>query len=167
MNIFQDLKNKLEKGFEQAGNKSQRVFEMSRLSLKMKNKREELEELQQRLGDLIYKQWLQTQTLTETDEITAALKAVQQLDQEIAGQEGELTRLKSSNITTRTSAETVKIPITTGEEEVAPVATNTVPPVSTVPPTNTVPEAIYLCPFCAQQVEKQISRCPHCEQGFY
>lgn len=154
MNIFQDLKQKLEKGFEQAGNKSQRMFEMSKLGLKAKSKKEKLDELLQELGSVVYQSWKTNGEMKETEEITRSLNAVHELSKEIEAMELELNQLKNSNITTKTSAETVRIVANDSDSKQEALH-------------HSVPKQIYLCPNCAYQVTKNISKCPHCNQQYY
>lgn len=157
MNFFQDLKSKLGKGFEQAGNKSQRVFEVSRLSLKVKGKKEDLDELIERLGWIVYETWEETKEWKETDEIKKTLREVFELDQEIKSLEDELDRLKNSNITTRAKAETVEIPVTPVDDT----------PMSSVERKRPTSKQIYLCANCAYQVAANANKCTYCDHFFY
>lgn len=152
MNFFQDLKDKLGKGFEQAGNKSQRVFEVSRLTLKVKSKQEDLDDLVERLGWIVYETWEENKEWKETEEIKKALKAVYELDQEIKSLQKELDRLKNSNITQRIKAETVELPVATVDEneEVKKLS-----------------NSIYLCSYCAYQVTESSQKCGNCNRQFY
>lgn len=157
MNFFQDLKHKLGKGFEQAGNKSQRVYQVSRLSLRVKSKRESMDELIEQLGWTVYETWEEKKEWKETEKIKESLQAVYELDQEIKSLEEELNRLKNSNITERSKAETVKLPIT---------------PVDDAPSLHEgevgkQSNQIYLCSTCAHQVMAPSFACGHCNQKTY
>ena len=153
MNFFQDLKQKLGKGFEQAGNQSQRVLEMSKLSYKLKKKREDLDDLVERLGWVVYEEWEENQKLTETEKVKESLKAVYELDQEIKKLEEELNRLKNSNITERSSAETVELPVTASDESTSDQEAKK---------GEKDLEEIYLCENCAYQVLAPSYACQHC-----
>lgn len=158
MNIFQDLKQKLEKGFVQAGSKSQRMIEVSRLSLKIKEKKKDLDKLVEQLGWAVYKAWdASKQELQITDPIRASFDAVQKLDQEIKQLEEELNQLKSFNIETRVNAETVKISSSSIDSS----------PQMPIAGAKTPPQVIYICSTCAHQMEKNASHCPRCNQMNY
>ena len=152
MNFFQDLKHKLGKGFEQAGNKSQRVYQLSRLSLKLKSKREMMDELVEQLGWTVYEAWEENKEWKETEKIKESVQAVYEIDQEIKSLEEELDRLKNSNITERSKAETVELPITPIDD----------PPSSRVGVVETPSNRIYHCPTCAHQVMAPSFECRHC-----
>lgn len=152
MNFFQDLKQKLGKGFEQAGNQSQRVFELSKLSYKLRKKREDLDELVENLGWTVYEEWEEKKQLTETEKIKKSLNEVYELDQEIRKLEEELDRLKNSNITERKKAETVELPVV--DETTADVAEKT----------GNELEQIYLCATCAYQVVPPNYECENCNK---
>lgn len=171
MNIFQDLKQKLEKGFVQAGSRSQRMIEVSRLSLRIKEKKKDLDKLVEQFGWTIYEAWDDSkQEISITDSIRASYNAVQNLDQEIKQLEEELNQLKSYNIETRANAETVKISSSSDSSPQTPMsAAGAVAGagIGASAGTKTAPQVIYLCSFCAHQVDKNASQCPHCQQQYY
>ncbi len=172
MNFFQDLKLKLEKGMETAGQKSQRMLEMSRLSLKIKGKKDDIERMIQRLGWEVYEAWERDKNLEKTDQIQGTLKAIDDLNEQLRSLQKELEDLKNSDITIRDTAEKVSIPSLSKEEEpvskevavLLPDQDSQPEPVKKVPPRVAV---LYICPFCAHQVSRDASGCSHCGQQFY
>ncbi|SEM71609.1 hypothetical protein [Lihuaxuella thermophila] len=172
MNFFQDLKQKLEKGMETAGQKSQRMLEISRLSLKIKGKKDDIERMIQKLGREVYEAWEPAKKLEMTDQIEATLTAIHDLNEQLKSLQKELEDLKNSDITVHDTAEKVSIPPSVQEEEPSSGKVEVLLPdqesprtrVKTVQPGAAV---LYICPFCAHQVKNDASSCSHCGQRFY
>lgn len=172
MNFFQDLKLKLEKGMETAGQKSQRMLEMSRLSLKIKGKKDDIERMMQNLGREVYKVWEPKKNLEMTDQIQKMLTTIHDLNDQLRALQKELEDLKNSDITFRDTAEKVSIPPLSQEEApvsgraavLLPEQGSRLEPVKTVQPQVAI---VYICPFCAHQVKSDASACSHCGQRFY
>ncbi|MBA4492919.1 hypothetical protein ACFO25_08480 [Paenactinomyces guangxiensis] len=172
MNFFQDLKQKLEKGVETAGQKSQRMLEMSRLTLKIKGKKEDIERMANKLGWEVYNAWEPKGKLEETDQIQESLKAIHDLNEQLKSLQKELDELRNANITTRAMAEKVNIsppgpegpPAALRQADVPSNQTSHPEWIKTVTPVTPV---VYICPFCAHQVARDASNCTHCQQRFY
>jgi hypothetical protein len=176
LNFFQDLKQKLESSLETAGQKSQRMLEMSRLTIKIKGKKEDVERMAQKLGMEVYKSWEPEQILEVTDHIQETLRAMHDLTEQLKALEKELEELKNSNITARETAEKVSIFV-----EDTPVLNQTIAKTKQDQPvvqskemislTQTkmplVASVIYICPFCAHQVAQEASSCSNCRRAFY
>lgn len=181
MNFFQDLKQKIEKGVETAGQKSQRMIAMSSLNLKIKGKKEDIDRLMKKLGWDVYRAWEPNKILEISDQVQDTLKAVHDLNVQLKELEKELEELKSLNITNKDTAERVTIP-PVPEETVPTYPPPSMPdsngshsepkqsnksratPAPVVPPPTAV---VYICPFCAHQVECDISSCSHCHRRYY
>jgi hypothetical protein len=172
LNFFQDLKLKLEKGMETAGQKSQRMLEMSRLSLKIKGKKDDIERMIQKLGWEVYKAWEPNKNLELTDQIQKTLTTIQDLNEQLRFLQKELEDLKNSDIIVPDTAEKVSIsPLSQEEAQVSGRVNVLLPdkgsrqePVKTVQPKVAI---LYICPFCAHQVKSDASACSHCGQRFY
>lgn len=154
MNIFQDIKSKLEKGFEQAGHQSQRVLDVSRLNMKIKSKKDELAEGVDKLGWVVFESWDPNEMFTLTDEVKKALKYAHETEQQLVKLEGELDQLKNSNIKTRVTAETVKLPLAHLDEQ---------PQKQT---RKVIAKVVYLCAYCVTEVSSDVEACPHCNESW-
>lgn len=168
MNFFQELKRTIEKGVEQAGQVSQRMLEISRLSLKLKNKKDEMEKVVHQLGWQVYRAWEPEKQFSENDEIKRTLERCLSLKQQIENLEKEIHELKTLNITNHETVETVKLDPAPGQSE--PQLATSADPVQPIQPSpQTVKPAaiVYICPFCARQVSQHDSTCPHCKQRYY
>jgi hypothetical protein len=149
VNIFQDIKNKLEKSFEQAGHQSQRVVEMGRLNLRIKSKKDELAELVDQLGWAVFESWEPNEEFKLNPDIERALHDAYRTEKQLQKLEEEREKLKNSNIHTKVTAETVKLSLagieTSGQQQFST-------------PT------IYICSYCAHQMPSDEMRCPHCHK---
>lgn len=153
MNIFQDIKNKLEKSFEQAGHQSQRVVEMGRLNLRIKNKKEELSDLVEQLGWAVFENWEPNKEFRLTPNIERALQKAYEAEKEFKQLEEEREQLKNSNIHTKVTAETVHLSSAGMEnsDQYQPVREQT---------------SIYICSYCAHEITEEASQCTHCQQSW-
>ncbi|SHE69773.1 hypothetical protein SAMN05444392_102418 [Seinonella peptonophila] len=158
MNIFHDIKNKFQKGFEQAGHQSQRVMNVGRLNLSIKNKKEELSELIHQVGWAFYESWQPDEEWKMTDSVKQALQNVHEVEKQLEELEAELEQLKSSNIKSRPTAETVQLPIATIDEPQINKMNESIKSRSNI---------VFLCPFCAKEVGADIFRCPHCATVYH
>lgn len=150
MNIFQDIKNKLEKSFEQAGHQSQRVVEMGRLNLRIKSKKDELAELVDQLGWAVFESWEPNGEFQLNADIERALHDAYRTEKQLQKLEEEREKLKNSNIHTKVTAETVKLSL-------SGIDTSDQPPLST--------QTIYICSYCASQMPIDEIKCPHCQKS--
>lgn len=150
MNIFQDIKNKLEKSFEQAGHQSQRVVEMGRLNLRIKNKKDELAELVDQLGWAVFESWEPNEEFQLNADIERALHDAYRTEKQLQKLEEERDKLKNSNIHTKVTAETVQLSLTSIENSGQQQRT---------------PETIYICSYCAHQMSSEETQCPHCHKS--
>jgi hypothetical protein len=180
LNFFQDLKQKLEKSMETAGQKSQQMLEMSRLAIRIKGKKEDIERSVSTLGWEVFHNWNRQGGLEMTDEILKLLEAVRDQQNQLALLERELAELKSSLITLRETAE--KVDLGTEKEEAPNPDSKPAEPVRAEPvvkamsssprkpghvPRPSVAAVVYICPFCARQVPAESSGCPHCRRRFF
>lgn len=196
MSFLEDIKKTINRGVNQANQNTQRVIESSKLSFKVKGKREELEKIYQQLGKAAYQSWDSNKEWIQTEEITRILQQISQLDTEIISSEQEIAKLKGqlptiagpspvlpptqvnpnvqipNHFTPSPIAEPVQPPTYQNQQPVMPTPT-TMPPEQITPTVAPVVEkgpvasVVYICPFCAQQVAEQDSTCKHCNQRFY
>lgn len=170
MSFLQDLKQKLEKGVETAGQKSQRMLEISRLTLRIKGKKDDIERLITKLGREVYETWEKEQKLVETETAGQLLKAVQDQYEQLASLQEELEELKKSDqvpmeeITPTLVGQTMAEQGTIG---VLPQPEGTPNEVEEINTGATKIAVLYLCPFCAHQVDSEVASCPHCHKRFH
>ncbi|SFI99117.1 hypothetical protein [Thermoflavimicrobium dichotomicum] len=156
MNLFQDLKQAFEKGMEQVGNQSQRMIELTRLNGKLKGKKESIQEMYNKLGQLVYDEWEKKQQVEVTGEVHQTLEMIQDLKKQIVQLEEKIDQLKHQNTG---SSLAQKLPS-------SDLFANTGSP--QMNPKMSVPVAIlYLCPFCAHQVKEDDHVCSNCQVRFY
>lgn len=185
LNFFQDIKQKIEKGVEQAGKSSQKVLEISRLNLKIKGKREDIEHTVNRLGWTVFQKWTKEQKMDVDHEVQQGLKAIQDLMIQLQNLERELEELKNTGNVSKEPPSYAALPPSPNKEayiqmpnsssvsiEATPV--NPMPNPSQVQNPNQVQNPIqpsvsiiYICPFCAHQVPTEAKECAHCHQRFY
>jgi uncharacterized protein with ATP-grasp and redox domains len=177
LSFLQDLKQKLEKSMEQAEQISQRYLEMSRLMLRIKTKKDELERLVHRLGWEVYEAWKPEKEWTKTPAIAETLREVLEMEEQIKAMEKELEELKTSNIVS-TKVDLVDIsklsPVSRSEEagraemvSDVPSKPETVQKEPVREERKTLTHVLYLCPYCAHQVTVDAPSCAHCHQRFY
>lgn len=156
MKLFFDLKQKLEKGVETAGQTSQKMLEISRLSLRIRGKKEEAERLIAQLGKEMVESWKPDQEWEMTDSIKQMLQEIYNINKEIEKLQEELTDVKNNLITQKEEIEKVIFSKSSKNEvELEPLEATAIPVI------------VYLCPFCAHQVEPDQSQCNHCRKPFY
>ncbi|WP_124727995.1 hypothetical protein [Staphylospora marina] len=168
MNFFQDLKQKLEKGMEAAGQKSQQMLELSRLTLRVKTQKEELEKTMNELGWKLFETWKKTNDVKLEGELLQQLEEAEKKRDELVRMEKELEELRQSLVNIRDFSMKV-------EEGVSP---DSVPVIEAVPVRPDVaktasteakvrPAVICICPWCAKQVSLEDQECPHCRSRFH
>lgn len=160
MNFFQDLKEKLEKSVESAGHKSQKMLEMSRLTLRIKGKKEDIEHQISKLGWQVYHHWEEKGELELTETILLSLESIRDQQNRLEALTNELEELKNKEIVSRKEAERVPLDLASEEEDVRKES----PAESQEAKVSSV---IYICPFCAYQIDPDDSGCPHCQKRFY
>jgi rubrerythrin len=154
LNFFQDLKEKLEKSVETAGQKSQKMLEMSRLTLRIKGKKEDIEHEVSKLGWQVYRHWEEHGNLELTDSIVLSLESIRDQQKRLEALTKELEELKKKEIVSRKEAERVPLDLASDEAEGGK-------------PEALVSSVIYICPFCARQIAPDDQSCPHCQKRFY
>jgi hypothetical protein len=132
MSFFDDLKKTINRSVAQANQKSQRVIEMSRLTFKIKGKKEEMERLFAQLGTAAYQAWAPLQKWEQTEEITKILQGIQSIEQEIRALEREYAQLKEQS---QTTAPTTGV----ANQELPQLNTPPIPPQPVAPQTSNVP----------------------------
>ncbi|MFC7441327.1 hypothetical protein [Laceyella putida] len=172
MSFLQDLKQKLEKGVETAGQKSQRMLEISRLTLRIKGKKDDIERLITKLGREVYQTWEKEQKLAETEEVGQLLKAVQDQYGQLNALQQELEVLKQSDQVPLQVEEITPTLVEQANAEQGGVEALPQPEEAREMPDSintggTQVAVLYLCPFCAHQVESEASSCSHCHKRFY
>lgn len=177
MSFLQDLKQKLEKGVETAGQKSQKMIEISRLALRIKGKKEDIERQVQKLGWEVYTHWEKTGELRLNESIHLSLQGIRSQQEQLFELQKELEEVKKADIVPRRQAEKVNLVIAETEvEAVRPEAvwpheeTILLGPVSPIQPSadeRKIPAVVFLCPFCAHQVSDEATFCNHCNERFY
>ncbi|MGA8941816.1 MAG: hypothetical protein WB502_03745 [Thermoactinomyces sp.] len=160
MNFFQDLKQKLEKSVESAGQKSQRMLEISRLTLRIKGKKEDIEHQIGKLGWQLYQYWKVNGKLEVTETFRFSLEAIRDQEEQLKILTQELEELKNKEVVPRKTAERVQLD--DSPDEGFPDEMHVNGPVG-----SEVPSVVYICPFCAHQVDQNASGCSHCQKRFY
>jgi rubrerythrin len=153
LNFFQDLKEKLEKSVETAGQKSQKMLEMSRLTLRIKGKKEDIENEVSKLGWQVYRHWEENGNLELSDSIVLSLESIRDQQKRLEALTKELEELKNKEIVSRKEAERVPLDLASDESEGGTREA-------------LVSSVIYICPYCARQIAPDDSRCPHCQKRF-
>jgi rubrerythrin len=92
VSIWKELKHRVEKGVETASQKSQQMVEISRLNLRIRGKKEDINRLYRRLGILAYEAWKEdpAESLAIDGEIKEVLESIRQLQTEITAMEQDL-----------------------------------------------------------------------------
>lgn len=142
---------------EVAGQKSQRMLEMTRLNAKIKGKREEIEQTVNDLGWHVYRSWEVNRRLEATPLIQESLQIMHQLHGQLDILKQELDDVRSSEMIIQ-EQETVILSSGLLEEGRQVHA-----PAEELP----AEVMIYICPFCAHQVKSEASSCSHCQRVFY
>jgi rubrerythrin len=153
LNFFQDLKEKLEKSVETAGQKSQKMLEMSRLTLRIKGKKEDIEHEVSKLGWQVYRHWEEHGNLELTDSIVLSLESIRDQQKRLEALTKELEELKKKEIVSRKEAERVPLDLASDEAEGGRWEA-------------LVSSVIYICPYCARQIAHDDQSCPHCQKRF-
>ncbi|BCU82615.1 hypothetical protein JIR001_23980 [Polycladomyces abyssicola] len=94
MKLLKELKDRLEKGMETAGHKSQQMLEISRLSMKIKVKKEDIDRLYRRLGQAVSEVWESQSEFVLNAHIRELLDAIRDLKQQVEILEQELLDVK-------------------------------------------------------------------------
>lgn len=92
--LLRELKDRLEKGMETAGQKSQQVLEISRLSYKIKGKKEDIDRLYRRLGQAVSEAWETQTNFMLNASMRELLEAIRDLKQQVEILEQELLDVK-------------------------------------------------------------------------
>lgn len=166
MNFFQELKQRLEKGVETAGQTSQKMLEISRLTLRIRGKKEDIERMVTQLGWEMVESWRPDEEWEMTDSIKRTLQAIHHQNKQLEDLQAELEDLKSNLITQKEQAE--KVELHEPEEPLliqGKAANHGENSEQTEVPA--IPAVIYLCPFCAHQVDHDASQCSHCHERFH
>jgi predicted RNase H-like nuclease (RuvC/YqgF family) len=172
MSFLQELKQKLEKGVETAGQMSQQMLEISRLTLRIKGKKDDIDRLIANLGREVYQTWEQNQDLTESEAINQLLKTVRDQYEQLHALQQELEVLKRSD-QQADHAEEVTPTLVDGRSddlatvEALPQAEEHQDAPASIDMGGTRVAVLYLCPFCAHQVESEATSCSHCHKRFY
>ncbi len=160
MNFFQDLKQKLEKSVESAGQKSQKMLDISRLTLRIKGKKEDIDHQIGKLGWQLYRYWEANGKLELTETFRYSLEAIRDQEEQLKILTKELEELKSKEVIPRKTAERVELG--DPQEEII---------LEEMPANGSlgtgIPPVVYICPFCAHQVDQNASGCLHCQKRFY
>jgi hypothetical protein len=166
LSFLQELKQKLEKGVETAGQKSHKMIEISRLTLRIKGKKDDIERMISKLGWEIYRVWEQTGKLEMNENIQFSLQAIWDQQEQLRALQKELEEVKKSDIVPRKQVEKVDLVL---EAEAVAVEENVgrEEPVALPESKPEVPSVIYICPFCAHQVKNDASRCANCQSRFH
>lgn len=92
MKIWKELKHRLEKGMETASQKSQQMVEISRLSLRIRGKKDDINRLYRRLGILTFEAWQgdKGDRLVPNREMTEVLRSIRKIQEDITALEREL-----------------------------------------------------------------------------
>ncbi|MGA9174792.1 MAG: hypothetical protein WBZ33_12550 [Thermoactinomyces sp.] len=171
MSFLQELKQKLEKGVETAGQKSQKMIEISRLTLRIKGKKEDIERQIQKLGWEVYTHWENTEELTLNESIHLSLQGIRSQREQLVELQKELEEVKKADVIPRKQVEKVNLMIAEAEEDAQPnkeaILLEPVSPVDVAANNPHIPAVIYICPFCAHQVSADAISCTHCEKRFY
>lgn len=168
MKLFFDLKQKLEKGVETAGQTSQKMLEISRLTLRIRGKKEDIDRLVEQLGRKMVETWKPDQKWEMTESIEQTLQQIYDINKEIEELQAELEKIKNNLITHKEEAETVNLQkeenhFIEGQTKKEVELDKTGEPLEAT----AIPTIVYLCPFCAHQVEPNASQCTHCQKPFY
>ena len=148
LSFFQEIKQKIEKSMEQASQRSQNMYEMSKLNYKIKAKKGEIEEVMNQLGWAIYRTWESNQTLTINAEVQRVLQSAHTLLGQLQEMEEKREALKNASVMGTSLSQKASH----HQPQPALQASTTL---------------LYICPFCAHQVHEQDSRCSYCQQQFY
>lgn len=185
MSLLTGLKQKLEKGIESTSQRSKKVLDISRITLLIRNLKENEEELHRRLGQEIYRYWSLKGQLEMTDLTRATIRQVEEIREKIDELEKTLEELKKNDpepepkkqewVKGEPTAEAVPPPAIapSGEGEKSPSASET--PSLTGPQQEATPEtddwaegqAIFFCPHCGNQVDEETVTCSHCQKSIY
>jgi rubrerythrin len=90
--IWEGLKHRLEKGVETATHKSQQMVEISRLNLRIRGKKEDINRLYRRLGILAFEAWNKDMAdrLVLSTEMKEILQSIRQIQADISAMEQDL-----------------------------------------------------------------------------
>lgn len=96
VSIWKGLRHRLEKGVETASQKSQQMMEISRLNLRIRGKKEDINRLYRRLGILVYEAWNEDkgERLVLSGDMKEALQLIRQFQAEITAMEQELLSVR-------------------------------------------------------------------------
>lgn len=160
MNFFQDLKQKLEKSVESAGQKSQKMLDISRLTLRIKGKKEDIDHEIGKLGWQLYRYWEANGKIELTETFRFSLEAIRAQEEQLEILTKELEELKNKEVVPRRTAERVRLDEPQEEILLEEIAVNHSMGAE-------IPSVVYICPFCAHQVDPNASGCSYCQKRFY
>jgi len=96
VSIWKELKHRVEKGVETASQKSQQMVEISRLNLRIRGKKEDINRLYRRLGILVYESWNgdEGESLVLSENMKEILHLIRQFQAEVTALEKELLSVR-------------------------------------------------------------------------
>lgn len=143
MNFFDDLVSKIEKGVAETGLASRRMMDLGKLNFKVKEKKQEADEIAAKIGWAIYRNWENKKTTSMDGSLLNLIEMLETLHQQIKELELELANIKNGN--------KMKMP--------------SVPMNLSLPKSPTL--LVYLCPYCAHQVSEDDRQCKNCQKRYY
>lgn len=183
MSLLTGLKQKLEKGIESTSQRSKKVLDISRITLLIRSKKENEEELHRRLGQEIYRYWDLKGRLEMTDLTRATIRQIKDIRGEIDELEKTLEELKKTDsesepkkqVEEEPTAEAVAPPAVDPSREGAKSPSASETPSLTEPHPEVTPatddwaegQAIFFCPHCGNQVDEDTVTCSHCQKNIY
>jgi hypothetical protein len=144
LNLFEDLRNKIGRGVAETSQASIRMIKMGKINFKLKEKKREADEIAVKIGWVTYNQWEKDHSPNFTKELIPVLEQLGHLQSEIKLLEVELENVKNDQMNL--------------SENSFPIASPSTKPASLV---------IYLCPYCAHQVDEHDRRCANCNKQYY
>jgi rubrerythrin len=96
LKLWKELKQRVEKGVETASHKSQQMVEISRLNLRIRGKKEDINRLYRRLGILVYEAWNENkgERLVLSGDMKEVLQLIRQFQADITAMERELLSVR-------------------------------------------------------------------------
>ncbi|PTX58291.1 hypothetical protein C8P63_11738 [Melghirimyces profundicolus] len=180
MDLLTGLRQKLEKGIESTSQRSKKVLHISRITLLIRNKKENEDELYRRLGREVHRYWEMKGRLDLTDLTRATLQQIRDVREKIAELEQSVEKLKQQEEVPPPEKERnrEKIPAPDSgyskaeeekveEEKPAPPGPSREEEENTAPPFLGEGEAIFVCPHCGDQIEEKTVICSHCKKHVY
>lgn len=144
MNLFEDLRNKIGKSVTETSNASKRMIELSKLNYKRKEKKREADQIAEEIGWITFTEWEKEQNISINKALKGALDRLQFIQKELNGIDQEIEKVKNEN----------KFSYVDNFSSSA----HSTEPSSLL---------IYLCPYCAHQVEEDDRQCKNCQKRYY